>query len=237
MSFYDFKSKTPRTQIGQKIVEHVTDKIFATVQPFLKSGFKILDIGAGNGEFGELCIKNHFDYTAIEVNQTYKKKLESINAKVVSALVPPIPLPDNSYDYVHLSHLIEHMESSTKALELVNEIHRVLKDNGYICIIAPDYLHSHSFFFDGDYTHAFVTTENRIKMLLADAGYKITFSKYLAGGQTGWRQWFLSIIGKLYNDYGYWLLQSILKSKIDSPRFGRTRGALARFIFVLGQKV
>lgn len=236
MSFYDFKSKTPRTVIGQKIVEKATDKIFSTVNPYLQKNCKILDIGAGNGEFAERCIKNNYDYTAIEVNDEYKKRLVSIKAKIIDALVPPIPLTDSSFDYIHLSHIIEHMQSSEKALQLVSEIRRILKPNGYVCIIAPDYLHSHSFFYDGDYTHSFVTTQNRIKMLLADAGYQIIFNKYFTGAQLGWFQWVLSIIGKIYNNYLYWIFQGILKSKIDSTRFGRTRGALARFIFILAQK-
>ncbi|MBS4016184.1 MAG: class I SAM-dependent methyltransferase [Candidatus Latescibacteria bacterium] len=237
MPFYDFKSKTPRTAIGQKIVEQVTNKVFKTVRPYLQKDFHILDIGAGNGEFAERCLKNNFVYTAVEVNEEYKNKLTSIGAKVISALVPPIPLNDNIYDYVHLSHLIEHMQSSTKALELVSEINRVLKPGGYLCIIAPDYLHSHSFFYDSDYTHSFVTTQNRVKMLLTDASYKIVFSRYLAGGQTGWRQWFLSLFGWIYNNCLYWIFQALVKAKIDSSRFGRTRGALARFVFILAQKV
>jgi SAM-dependent methyltransferase len=236
MGYYDFKSKVPRTRIGQLIVEKVTDRIFETVSKYFAPNFEILDIGAGNGEFAERCLRSNYHYTAIEVNDVYIKKLHSLGAKVVNSFVPPIPLPNESYDYVHLSHLLEHMSSNEKAQELILETRRVLKPGGYLCVITPDYLHSPSFFFDGDYTHSFITTENRLKMLLADADYRIIFSKYFTGGQTGLSQWFLSVIGKIYNNYLYWLFQAILKSKIDTTRFSRTRGALARFIFILAQK-
>jgi SAM-dependent methyltransferase len=237
MPFYDFKSKRPRTAIGQKIVERTTDKIFFKIRPYLKPGSHILDIGAGNGEFAERCIKNQFKYTAIEVNETYKQKLSGMGAQVIDAFVPPVPCDDNSFDYVHLSHLLEHMSTPEKALELVKEIRRVLKSNGFLCIISPDYLHSHSFFYDGDYTHSFVTTENRVIMLLVDAGYQIVFSKRFTYGKTGWIASIFSFIGKIYNNYLYWLFQAILRSKIDPTRLGRTRGIFARFIFILSQKV
>lgn len=237
MPFYDFKSKNPRTAIGQKIVEHTTDKIFFKIRPYLKPGSHILDIGAGNGEFAQRCIKNSFNYTAIEVNDEYREKLKLIGAETINAFVPPIPCPDEQFDYVHLSHILEHMPTPTKALELVQEIRRVTKLNGLVCIIAPDYLSSQSFFYDGDYTHSFVTTENRVRMLLSDVGYKIVFATKLAGGLTGWRGNIVGFFGKLYSNWFYFLFESILRSKINPAKLGRTRGMLARFIFILAQKV
>jgi len=237
MPFYDFKSKNSRTALGQRIVERTTDKVFKIIQPYLKDGFYILDIGAGNGEFAERCINNNYNYSAIEINETYKQKLLSIGVQVISASVPPIPCKENSYDYVHLSHLLEHMSSYDKALELISEIYRVLKPSGYVCIMSPDYLSSHKFFYDGDYTHSFVTTENRVRMLLDDAGFKIVFAKGFAGGMIGWKAAVAGFFGKLYNNYFYWWVQALLKVKINPVKLGRTRGVFARFIFILAQKV
>ncbi|MEO0075547.1 MAG: class I SAM-dependent methyltransferase [candidate division WOR-3 bacterium] len=237
MSFYDFKSKYPRTKIGQKIVEKVTDTVFTTIKPYLKENFSILDIGAGNGEFAERCVKNKFNYTAIEINEIYCQQLINRGIKVIKEYVPPIPCSNEEYDYVHLSHLLEHMTSLEKAIDLIKDIYRVLKPNGYLCIIAPDYLHSPSFFYDGDYSHTFVTTENRVKMLLVDNGYNIVFSKYLMGWKIGWSGWLLSFIGKIYNNYLYWFFLNLIKTKIDSLKFGRTRGSFARSLFILAQKV
>ncbi len=237
MPFYDFKSKNSRTALGQRIVERTTDNIFKIIKPYLKDGFNILDIGAGNGEFAERCLKNKYNYTAVEVNETYKQKLSSMGAKVINAFVPPIPSKDNTFDYAHLSHLLEHMSTPEKALELVKEIRRVLRNDGYLCIISPDYLHSYSFFYDGDYTHSFVTTENRVRMLLDDAGYKLVFARALTGGMIGWKATVFGFFGKIYNNYLYWLFQSLFKSKINPVKLGRTRGLFARFVFILAQKV
>jgi len=236
MPFYDFKSKHPRTALGQKMVEQSTDKLFSIILPYLQAGFHILDIGAGNGEFAQRCIKNGFNYTAIEVNEGYRQKLSSMGAKVINAFVPPIPCKDSQFDYIHLSHILEHMPTHTKALELIQEIRRVSKSNGLLCIISPDYLSSHSFFYDGDYTHSFVTTENRLRMLLDDVGYKIIFATGLSGGAIGRLGNIFGFLGKLYCNYLYWMLVPILRFKIDSVKFGRTRGTIARFIFILAQK-
>ncbi|MCS7258966.1 MAG: class I SAM-dependent methyltransferase [candidate division WOR-3 bacterium] len=237
MAFYDFKSKVPRTPLGQKIVEKVTDNIFLAVKPYLKDGFQILDVGAGNGEFAKRCLGNDFNYTAIEINDQYCQKLLLLGAKVIKTLVPPIPCSDNQFDYVHLSHILEHTTSHEKALELVLETRRVLKPKGYICIIAPDYLHSPTFFYDSDYTHSFITTENRVKLLLMDAGFKIVFSKYLNAWEIGGKGIILSTIGWFYNNLFYWLFYPFAKLFIESTRFSRTRGALHRSIFILAQKV
>lgn len=236
MPFYDFKSKNPRTKFGQKIVERVTDKVFLTIRPFLKPGFCILDIGAGTGEFAQRCIQNGFNYTAIEVNDVYRQKLSEMGADTINAFVPPIPCKDNQFDYVQLSHILEHMPNHIKALELIQEVGRVSKPNGLLCIISPDYLSSHSFFYDGDYTHSFVTTENRLRMLLDDVGYKIIFATGLSGGAIGRLGNIFGFLGKLYCNYLYWMLVPILRFKIDSVKFGRTRGTIARFIFILAQK-
>ncbi|MEO0072991.1 MAG: class I SAM-dependent methyltransferase [candidate division WOR-3 bacterium] len=236
MAFYDFKSTVARTSIGQWIVEKANDTIFSAIKPYLKESCEILDIGAGNGEFAERCLKHKLNYTAIEPNDKYSQKLIAMGVKPIKAFVPPIPCSDNQFHYVHLSHILEHMATNEKVLELISEIRRVLKPQGYVCIVAPDYIHSPSFFYDGDYTHSFITTETRTRQLLMDAGFKIVFSKYLGGWKIGWQGTILSALGWLYNNLGYWILYPLIKLFIDPTRFSRTRGALLRCIFILAQK-
>ena len=49
----------------------------------------------------------------------------------------PLPYPDNSFDAVYCSHLIEHL-TPKKGGELVAEIHRVLARSGICRIVCPD---------------------------------------------------------------------------------------------------
>jgi ubiquinone/menaquinone biosynthesis C-methylase UbiE len=47
----------------------------------------------------------------------------------------PIPVSDNTYDYVYTSHLIEDFENTTMALK---EFIRILKNQGHLILVFPD---------------------------------------------------------------------------------------------------
>jgi SAM-dependent methyltransferase len=47
----------------------------------------------------------------------------------------PIPVADNTFDYVYTSHLIEDLEDTVKGL---NEFSRILKSGGNLVLVFPD---------------------------------------------------------------------------------------------------
>lgn len=49
----------------------------------------------------------------------------------------PFPIPDNSFDFAFSEHMIEHIPYNS-ALNMVKEIHRVLKINGKIRLTTPN---------------------------------------------------------------------------------------------------
>ena len=59
----------------------------------------------------------------------------------------PIPLEDNSVDSILASHILEHVP---KLPELKMELARILKDNGNLIIVVPDYTSMDAW---GDDTH------------------------------------------------------------------------------------
>ncbi|MEO8168799.1 MAG: class I SAM-dependent methyltransferase [bacterium] len=59
----------------------------------------------------------------------------------------PYPFADNEFDYVEMSHIIEHVD---RPLLLMNEVHRITKDNGTVRIITPHYTSQLSY---GDLEH------------------------------------------------------------------------------------
>ena len=54
----------------------------------------------------------------------------------------PYPFEDNSVDYILAEHIIEHLQSPNKFLE---EIHRILKDDGVARIETPHYKNQSSY--------------------------------------------------------------------------------------------
>lgn len=53
-------------------------------------------------------------------------------------LLEPLPFQDNQFDVVYTSHFVEHIPRS-KVSEFLSECHRVLKPNGIIRIVVPDF--------------------------------------------------------------------------------------------------
>lgn len=99
----------------------------------------IIDIGSGKGEFS--------DY--LELDKKYKKVfLLDRNEKTVGELKKSgknaalyeapgkIPFENGTVDYIHCSHLVEHLEPESLHLFL-QEIDRVLKSGGILCISTP----------------------------------------------------------------------------------------------------
>lgn len=117
---------------------------------------KSLDLGCG------LQPKNPFN--AQEVYGVDVR--DDAEAHIVKAdlVVEPIPFPDNSFDYVTAHDFLEHIPRLIYApqrrnafVEVMNEIHRVLKPGGVFMSFTPAYPHAAVF---RDPTHInFITEE------------------------------------------------------------------------------
>ena len=103
---------------------------------------KILDVGCGIGYYSfELVAKFNcqvegidIDKEDIEIANEIRDLTEcgDVNFKVQSVL--KLDFPDNVFDKIILSEVLEHIRNDRKALE---EVHRVLKPNGYLVITVP----------------------------------------------------------------------------------------------------
>lgn len=103
---------------------------------YFKECKTILDIGCGQGTFIKHDPKR---IIGIDVNNKSIEmcKSKGYEAKVGSAL--QIPYPDNSFDGVHCSHVIQIFDSE-KAHTMLHEIRRVLKPNGILVLTSfPDH--------------------------------------------------------------------------------------------------
>lgn len=97
------------------------------------TSFKILNIGAAGGassrwlqEFGEV--------TSVENDSFFVDHLRYEGMNVTDASVISMPFADNSFDLVCAFDVIEHVEDERKALD---EINRVCKTQGVVCITVP----------------------------------------------------------------------------------------------------
>lgn len=100
---------------------------------------KVLDIGFGYGEALEYFISkgkktfgtgyefNSYDFSSLVKENT--KLFEGVNAERMKEF------DDGMFDAVWCSHVLEHVRNTGSVLD---EIHRILKDKGFLFIIVPE---------------------------------------------------------------------------------------------------
>ncbi|MDI6737836.1 MAG: class I SAM-dependent methyltransferase [Nanoarchaeota archaeon] len=95
----------------------------------------VLDIGCSSGKLTSLIALNN-KVAGIELcpNAVKKARRKGLNVKI--GKVQKIPFPDNTFDAVHFSEIIEHILDTDKALK---EIYRVLKPKGRLIVTTPNF--------------------------------------------------------------------------------------------------
>ena len=102
-----------------------------------KVGKQIAEIGCGDGRGVEMLAPSAQRYIALDKNtDAIKNRVETIGqVELIEANIPPLPLPDNSFDTVISFQVIEHILDDTRYLE---EIYRILKPGGVVYITTPN---------------------------------------------------------------------------------------------------
>jgi 2-polyprenyl-3-methyl-5-hydroxy-6-metoxy-1,4-benzoquinol methylase len=94
---------------------------------------KLLDIGAGTGDFLVVAKTDGWQTTGIEPSQ--KAKTIAIN-KGVTFADSLASLEDNSFDVITMWHVLEHVPNLE---EYISELKRLLKPSGTIVIAVPNF--------------------------------------------------------------------------------------------------
>ncbi len=99
-------------------------------------GKTMLDIGCGTGEFLKAGADAGFDVTGIDVDSTTTDFItRKYGFRTVTGLLGPETFPQDSFDVVVLSHVIEHLQ---RPAELLGVIHGILKPNGLFVMCTPN---------------------------------------------------------------------------------------------------
>ena len=129
--------------IENYIYNKQSDYLIAKISPLVKNDRKILDVGSGYGNFVISAVKKGFDCRGIEIEDfehkiaqeiSLKNHIDPSRFKKGSAL--KLPYKDKSFDVLTFWNVLEHIYDYKGALK---EACRVLKDDGKIFIIAPNY--------------------------------------------------------------------------------------------------
>jgi 2-polyprenyl-6-hydroxyphenyl methylase/3-demethylubiquinone-9 3-methyltransferase len=102
---------------------------------------KVLDAGCGRGFYSQ-TISTYFpkiQLHSIDINRKYltlaKKRIKQDNIKFKAASITNLPYPNNYFDKIIASEVLEHIVKEKKAIK---EIYRTLKPGGICMISVPN---------------------------------------------------------------------------------------------------
>jgi ubiquinone/menaquinone biosynthesis C-methylase UbiE len=98
---------------------------------------KVLELGCGNGDNSKF-VKNLFpdvEYYGMDVLENHQVS-SAVIYKKINLEEDLFPFPDNYFDFIVFTHVIEHLKNPFR---IGNEINRVLKNDGRIYIETPNW--------------------------------------------------------------------------------------------------
>ena len=240
MPFYDnyFSRSSSISPIGERIIaREVRNRIRLAQKLSKKTVLKTLEFGPGKGHFARQVLSLGWEYLAIDGSPAVLRLLQNDGIEVIQSFVPPMPKEANKeYDLVLMEHFIEHMDSPASARNLVESVYRSLSADGLIFIVAPDFLMHGSNFWDGDYTHSFVTTTQRLRQLLLDCKFEICYIGYeTLGIQNPFVTWLVSVLTNFIFITGSPQLISLIVGG-STDLSNKWKNVLLRSCVVVGQK-
>lgn len=100
-------------------------------------GKKLLDVGCGGGYLLKEADKAGMETYGIDISKKAieKAKLRSTNSKLIVGVAEKLPYKNNGFDVVVCLGSLEHFLNPKKSLQ---EMKRVLKKDGLVCIVLPN---------------------------------------------------------------------------------------------------
>lgn len=149
---------------------HTQEKVFKTLKvlfsKILKSEFsgKILDVGSGDNALVQVCLKHGIEAKGIDI------------CNGVNFESDKLPFKDNEFDIVIMYSVIEHLQ---RPVNILLEVHRVLKPGGKVVIITSNFQLENLFLcakdFFNDPTHIRPYNRKSIRMLMQIYNFREKF--------------------------------------------------------------
>ncbi|WP_102348296.1 class I SAM-dependent methyltransferase [Bacillus sp. Marseille-P3661] len=106
----------------------------------IKPNSKVLNIGVGGGIFEIMAIKEGIDIYSLDPDKSaitnLRDRLNIDENKAKVGYSQEIPFPDNTFDYVVMSEVIEHLTDEIIS-DSLKEVKRVLKEDGNFIGTVP----------------------------------------------------------------------------------------------------
>jgi len=146
--------------------------LLRTVRSHAKPGDRILDFGAGGGQFAVPLSKSGLDVTALEPDGLLRHR---IAARGVATTANLDAMQDESFDYIYTLNVLEHIDDDTGTLR---QLHSKLARNGTILVYVPAFPVLYSSM-DAKVGHVRRYTRARLEAPVVQAGFRVRELAYV----------------------------------------------------------
>jgi 2-polyprenyl-3-methyl-5-hydroxy-6-metoxy-1,4-benzoquinol methylase len=152
----------------------------------------VLDVGCATGTLLAFLRNRGWDVKGVEISPAAEYACNIRQLDVRDIPLEETSFPQCSFDIVLASHLIEHLNDPFNFLE---EVHRILKDNGLIFITTPNINGLQAHLYGGKwrsaiFDHLYLFSGRTLKKMLKKAGFKVekvsTWGGIAAGLAPSW---------------------------------------------------
>jgi len=142
----------------------------ARLATLIKPGERVLDIGAGGGEFLAEAKRLGFEVEGIEPSVGFARYAErTYGVKVHIAPLMKIDFGGRKFDLIHSFHVFEHLRDPFASMKLV---HSLLQPGGYFFIAVPDMAENRTPTGMFHFAHVHGFTFETLRMMAAKAGFE-----------------------------------------------------------------
>jgi len=140
-----------------------------------KDGPSVLDVGCATGALLESLRDRGWRVTGVEISACSQYARDERKLDVRNLPLEENKFPDESFDVVLASHLIEHLNDPFSFLA---ETFRILKSGGYVYISTPNISGFQARLFGGHwrsaiFDHLYLFSVRTLKKMLKKAGFKV----------------------------------------------------------------
>ena len=143
-----------------------------------------LDIGCATGRLSAAMRDSGWDARGVEVCRPAAEfGIRELKVPIHIGTIEDAAFDDNSFDVVHNSHVIEHINQPDV---FVKEIHRILKPGGYFICTTPNALGFQALFFKERWRsviadHLFLFSTRTLPLLAEKSGFRVIRKKTWGG--------------------------------------------------------
>ena len=154
--------RAPKTNYPANLAKYISTKFF-------KKKGSLLELGCGRGDFVEAFYNEGHNVVGSDISPNTPELISPHPCLVVDILSTPLPVEDNTFDFVFSKSVIEHLNNP---MPFLNESLRVLKSGGCAVIMTPSWMHHRWGPFYLDHTHVTPFTKPSLREALQMAGFE-----------------------------------------------------------------